>query len=351
MIALEHSASAACRILSSSIGRARMNPTYKLIVATIVLQLSIGGALSAQPTQHTGAAGKRQLVIIDTDVGDDVDDVFAIALALNSPELEILGFTTAWGDTQLRARLLSRLLRETGHSEIPVAVGAERHKQGEGRFTQQAWAKREPSKDYPGAVDFLLDQIRKHPGEITLIAIGPETNLATAIERDRSTFIKLKRIVMMAGSVRVGYDDRAPIITAPPVPEYNVVMDIVAAQKVFTSGVPLFVMPLDSTQLKLDERKRELIFTASTPVTDALTLLYQLWSSDTKQPTPTLFDAVAVAYAIDPQQCPVTPLRLEVDLDGFTREKPGQPNTNVCLESSSDDFFRFYLPRVTTDSR
>lgn len=288
----------------------------------------------------------RQKVIIDTDIGDDIDDVLALGLALNSPELEILGITSAWGDTKLRARMLDRLLAETGHTDIPVAVGIERNKEKQAAFSQAPWARRVPEKPHPDAVDFLLEQINKYPGQITLIGIAPETNLGAAIQRDPVTFRKLKRIVLMAGSVRVGYDERAPLLMNPPVPEYNVVMDIAAAQAVFTSRVPLYVMPLDSTQLKLDERKREMLAIRSSPLTDALTLLYLLWSHETKQMTPTMFDAVAVAYAIDPQQCPVTQLHIEVDGAGYTRERPGPPNAHVCLASDSDSFFRFYLPRI-----
>jgi inosine-uridine nucleoside N-ribohydrolase len=287
-----------------------------------------------------------QKVIIDTDIGDDVDDAYAVGLALNSPELNILGITSAWGDTKLRARLLDRLLRETGRSDITVAVGIERHHEEEGVFSQAPWARREPEKSRVDAVEFLLAQIQKYPGQITLIAIAPETNLEAAIKRDPETFKKLKRIVVMGGSLRLGYDDRAPLLINPPVAEYNVRMDIPAAQAVFASGVPLYVMPLDSTQIKLDQRLLEMIAVHSTPLTDALTLLTQLWSHVTKQATPTLFDAVAVAYAIDPHQCPTVPLHIEVDANGFTREKSDRPNANVCLASDTDSFFRFYLPRI-----
>jgi inosine-uridine nucleoside N-ribohydrolase len=313
--------------------------------------LFLGFSASAQTLKPTPAlaAMPRQKVIIDTDIGDDIDDVLAVGLALNSPEVEILGITSAWGDTKLRSRLLDRLLRETGRTDIPVATGIERHKEKEGAFSQAPWARREPEKPHPDAVTFLLEQINKYPGEITLIAVAPETNLAAAIQRDPATFHKLKRIVIMGGSVRVGYDDRAPVLNRPPQPEYNIAMDIPAAQAVFTAGVPLYVMPLDSTQLKLDETKRQMIATRSTPLTDAITLLYLLWSRETRNLTPTMFDAVAVAYAIDPQQCPATPLHIEVDADGFTREKPGQPNTYVCLKSDTDSFFRFYLPRILAE--
>jgi len=288
----------------------------------------------------------QQLVIIDTDIGDDVDDAFAVSLALSSPELKILGITSGWGDTALRARLLDRLLCETGRSDIPVAVGIEKHAPGQGTFSQRSWAEREPARPHPAAVDFLLEQIKQHPGEITLIGIAPLTNLGAAIERDPATFKKLKRIVIMGGSVRRGYDSPSYLPAKPPDAEYNIAMDPAAAKLVFNSGVPLYVMPLDATQLPLDEVKRQQIFTRSTNLTDALSLLYQQWSRSTNSQTPTLFDDVAVAYAIDPAECPVTPLHLDVDDKGFTREVAGTPNAFVCLQSHPDLFYDFYMPRV-----
>ncbi len=295
----------------------------------------------------SGAApSKPQLVIIDTDIGDDIDDVLAVGLALPSPEIKILGIISAWGDTELRARMIDRLLCETGRTDIPVAVGIEKHGPGQSGFWQKAWAERQPPKPHEGAVDFLLEQIKQHPGEITLIGIAPETNLGAALAKDPVTFKKLKRIVIMGGSVRRGYGDVGYAPDHGPNAEYNIAMDIPAAQAVFTSGVPLYVMPLDSTQLKLDEVKREMLFTRSTNLTDAFTLLYPEWAHGTQQITPTMFDAVAVAYAIDPSQCPTAPMRLEVDAKGFTREVPGEPNTFVCLRSDSDKFFEFYMPRL-----
>ncbi len=287
-----------------------------------------------------------ELIIIDTDVGDDIDDAFAVGLALSSPELKILGITSAWGDTRLRARMLDRLLCETGSSDIPVAVGVEAHSHGEANFSQARWAERYPEKPHPNAVDFLLEQIKQHPGEITLIAIAPQSNLGAALARDPETFKKLKRIVMMGGSIHRGYGDLGYAPDRGPNAEYNIAMDIPAAQAVFNSGVPLYVMPLDSTQLKLDETKRPLLFAQSTNLTDALALLYEQWSRATNQATPTMFDDVAVAYAIDPAQCPVTSMRIEVDAKGFTREKQGQSNAFVCLQSDSDRFFDFYMPRL-----
>jgi purine nucleosidase len=299
------------------------------------------GASSQQPD-----AGSPQWVIIDTDIGDDIDDAFAVGLALSSPELKILGITSAWGDTALRARMIDRLLCETGRTDIPVAVGIEKHGPGAGEFSQARWAERGPAKQHPDAVTFILDQIKQHPGEITLIAIGPETNLGAALARDPATFKQLKRIVIMGGSVRRGYGDVGYWPDHGPNAEYNIAMDIPAAQAVFNAGVPLYVMPLDSTQLKFDEVKRQVLFTASTNLTDAIALLYEQWSKATGQQTPTMFDAVAVAYAIDPEQCPATPMKLVVDDKGFTRETPGPANTFVCLRSDSDKYFEFYMPRL-----
>lgn len=292
--------------------------------------------------QNTLAAQPQQLVIIDTDIGDDIDDVFAVGLALSSPELHILGITSAWGDTELKARLLDRLLCETGRTDIQVAAGI----RGKGTLTQARWAERQPDKPHPDAVLFLLDQIKQHPGEITLIGLGPLTNVAAAINRDPDTFRKLRRVVIMGGSMRMGYNDLGFNPTHGPDAEYNIAMDPTAAQALFTSGVPLYVMPLDSTQLKLDDSKRQILFTLSTNLTDAMTLLYQQWSSGHNLVEPTLFDAVAVAYAINPELCPATPLRVVVDAKGFTRETHGEPNTAVCLKNDSDRFFQFFMPRI-----
>jgi purine nucleosidase len=294
--------------------------------------------------QHRG----QQLMIIDTDIGDDIDDAFAIGLALQSPEVKILGITTAWGNTGLRARLVERFLRETGRTDIPVAVGIEKYPaKGTLGFSQAKYAEREPEAKLPGAVDFLLGEIRKHPGEITLVAIGPETNLGAAIERDAETFRKLKRVVLMGGSVYRGYDGFAyPTVAPHPQAEWNILCDAEAAQKVFTSGVPLYVMPLDSTQIKLQELERARLFSRGTPLTDALTVLYHQWAYGTHQETPTMFDAVAMGYAIRPELCPTKPMRLRVDEEGNTKVEAGKANVQVCLVSDSDAFLEFYMGRL-----
>jgi inosine-uridine nucleoside N-ribohydrolase len=311
--------------------------TLALIASSACMNCGPAKAQNAAPTRP--AAIK---VIIDTDIGDDIDDAFAVALALRSPELQILGVTTTFGDTETRARILDRLLGEVGRQDIPVAAGnptprteapsQKRYAEG-GHFAKLA---------HPSAVDFLLERIRQNPNEITLIAIGPLMNVGAAIDKDKGSFQKLKRVVLMGGSIQRGYGDLGYSPQHGPSAEWNIVNDIPSARKLFSSGVPLFVMPLDSTQLKLDEVKREFLFSRGTALTDALTLLYHEWG----QQTPTLFDPMTVAFVVNPKLCPVEQMRIRVDDKGFTRPEAGEPNAQACLDSSPEQFFRWFLPRV-----
>jgi purine nucleosidase len=289
-----------------------------------------------------GAKSSAEKVIIDTDIGDDIDDAFALALAARSPELQILGVTTTFGDTEARARIVDRFLAEVGRTEIPVLAGkatATNNPMTQRRYGESGHFAR---ASHGNAVEFLLDEIRWYPGEITLVTIGPLVNVGAAIDRDVATFRKLKRVVMMGGSIRCGYGDLGYTPPVPPMPEWNIVSDVAAAQKLFAAGVPLFVMPLDSTQLKLDEVKRAFLFSQGTAITDALTVLYHLWG----QQTPTLFDPMTIAFLLRPELCPVQAMHIRVDEKGFTREEPGAANAQVCLESNAEEFFRFYLRRV-----
>lgn len=335
------------------------------ILSGIVLAGAARAGQSAVPA--TPQAAPPEKVIIDTDIGDDIDDAFAVALALRSPELQILGITTTFGDTETRAKLLDRLLGEAGRADIPVAVGE--RTPAKTAFTQLRYAEsgRYAKPSHPDAVAFLFEQIRQHPGEITLICIGPLVNVGAAIDKDPKTFRKLKRIVMMGGSINRGYGDIGYGPPHGPTPEWNVINDIPSAQKLFGAGVPLFVMPLDSTQLKLNAANRNFLFRQGTPITDALTLLYHEWG----QETPTLFDPMTIAFLVKPDLCPVQPMLIHVDEQGYTRVvatpkspnalgPPGgataqnsantgyAPNAQVCLESNADAFFQFLLPRLAT---
>src|SRR5450432_897055 len=281
-------------------------------------------------------------IIIDTDIGDDVDDAFAVALALRSPEVEIVGITTSFGDTETRAKLVDRMLVDAGRTDIPVAAGVATHTNNS--FTQRRYAEggHFARSSHPDAGSFILEQIRKNPGQITLVAIGPLVNVGGLIDKDAETFRKLKRVVLMGGSIDRGYADPYGPPT-PAQPEWNIKNDVASAQKLFATGVPIYMMPLDSTQLKLDEVKREFLFRQGTPITDTLTLLYHEWG----QETPTLFDPMTIAFVVDEKLCPVEAMRIRVDDKGMTVREAGAANAFVCLKSDPEMFFRFYLGRMT----
>lgn len=294
------------------------------------------------------AAQAREKIILDTDIGDDIDDAFALALALSSPELELLGVSASFGDTPARARMLDRMLGEAGRGDIAVAQGAPAPV-NLGAFTQRRYAEgghfARPS--HPAAVDFILSQIRKYPGEITLVAIGPLPNVGALIDRDPAAFAKLKRVVIMGGNIAPLTD---PYGTAPPIaphPEWNIKNDIASAQKLFAAGVPVVMLPLDSTaNLKMHEVARAALFARGTALSDALAVTYQQWAYHTGKPTPILYDPMTLAVLLQPALCPLTPMHISVDDKGLTLQTPGAINAQVCLHSDAEAFLQFYLHRL-----
>jgi purine nucleosidase len=320
----------------------RLSDSFALGALALISGLAIlVGSQSAKAQQ----AAEPQLVILDTDIGDDIDDAFALALALQSPELRILGVTTTYGDTELRARLVDRYLAAVGRSDIPVAAGVPTPHSNV--FTQAAYAMREPEHNHPDGVAFLLDQIRSHPGQITLIGIGPLTNVQAAIERDPATFRKLKRVVIMGGSIYRGYDTKDGISKRPDA-EWNIKCDPAGAKALLAVGVPVFMMPLDSTQIHLEAADQMALYAHGSPLTDQLTLLYHQWTANSEGHwnTPTLFDPVAVTYTFRPDLCPAKPMRIEVDDKGFTRPSEGTPNASVCLQSNETGFLELLRERL-----
>ena len=343
----------------------------RLVLAFGAVALGFGLA-PASPAQSvpkpSPTSARPQYVILDTDIGDDIDDAFALGLALQSPEIRLLGITTAYGDTELRAKLVNRYLEDACHHQLPIIPGKPTTQTN--LFTQAAYAKgqvhgcgdiapgnlldrekeiarSETERKNDDAAGFLLKQIKEYPGEITLIAIGPLNNIEAAIKQDPMTFAKLKRVVMMGGSIYRGYDDAKG--QRPPDAEWNISRDPAGLRALLASGVPVFMMPLDSTQIHLETKEREEIFAHGSPVTDQLTLLYHQWKAGTDGhwEAPTLFDPVAVTYAIRPDLCPMTPMWLEVDDKGFTRPVEGAPNAQVCLKSDEKGFLDLLVGRLT----
>lgn len=277
-------------------------------------------------------------VLLDTDIGTDIDDAFALALILCSRELKLLGVTTVSGDTRARARLAGKMLWVAGRRDIPVAAGAP------GKplpIDQTRWAANftSPQLLRRTAVELLDSSLSRHPGKITLVAIGPLTNIASLLRYTRGVARSIRRIVMMGGSILRGYDHHQR-----PDPEYNIRMDWEAARDVFAAGIPITMAPLDVTaMLQLDAAGRRRVFTHGTPLTGALANLYKLWD----HPVPTLYDPMAVALLLKPVLCITRPLAIQVDSDGYTRvEKGRRPNAMVALQTHPKSFFDFYLARV-----
>jgi len=117
------------------------------------------------------------------------------------------------------------------------------------------------------------------------------------------------------------------------------------------SGVPVFMMPLDSTQVPLDSAMRDSMFAHGSPLTDQLTLLYHEWIGNTPNhsPTPTLFDPVAVTFTFRPDICPAKPMHIEINDKGLTTSGPGVPNAQVCLESDEKSFLALLAKRLSED--
>lgn len=316
------------------------------LLSALSAVLLLAGVLTEGRSTHAQAPEKSpQLVWIDTDIGDDIDDAFALGLILRSPELKVLGISTTFGDTELRARITDRFLAAQNEKRIRVYAGPP--SVTDNPMTQAAYGKQFPDHKHSDGVTAMLAAIKAHPGQVTLIALGPLFTVGATIDGDPATFRKLKRVVMMGGSIERGYDGKQGE-RRPADAEWNINRDPKDAQKLLAAGVPLYLAPLDSTQIHLDPEAREKLFAVGNPLTDQLTLLYHQWKglSWDHSPTPTLFDPVAAAYTFRPDLCPMTPMRLEVDDKGFTKKIDGAPNANVCLKSDETAFLSMLLDRL-----
>ena len=315
----------------------------RLLGATLLALAAYGAAGAAPP-------GRPLPVIIDTDVGDDIDDAFALVLALSDPRLEVLGITTAWGDTRTRTLLVRRLLAALGRADVVVAQGPATPSPV--RFTQRRWAvgaaDTSPAAD---AVEFLRTQAARRPGDITLLALAPLSNLAALEAREPGALKRFRQVVLMGGSVYAGYATGGAIPAPEPSAEYNVASAPQALAVLLASGVPVRMFPLDSTQLKFDEVRRDRLFAYGSPAADALALLYHQWRllNGWGQLTPTLFDVVPVAWLLEPALCRLRPLRIAVDERGYTRPTDGAANVEVCLSSDENATLRLIIETLAPE--
>ena len=297
-------------------------------------------SLSGQPA--------RTRILLDTDIGTDIDDAWALGYVLKSPTLELAGVTISDGDTAARARLACKLLYRLGRTDVPVAAGRPTPAVPANRIDFQfAWA--EDFRDYKPivtpAVEFLAETIRKNPHQITLVAVGPLHNIGDLVRLHPDVIPLVKRVVLMSGSI--GANAFSPAAVA----EWNVKLAIPEAQAVYSAAWPLTIVPLDSTTyVRLEDAERDGLRKANTPLTVALETLLRLWT-DRPASRMTLHDQLALAETQEPgrffARCETMPVR--VDRDGYTRiDKAAGRSITVCLEPKRNDFMAHFLAQLSS---
>ena len=304
----------------------------RIRTAILVFLLSFGIA---------GAAGKQK-VILDCDLGDDIDDAFAVGLILASPEFEVLGLVMDFLDTGKRAEVACRMLYETGREDIPVVVG---RKTGEGKAPQLKWASGfEKLKPVGGeAAGFIIRNLRENPGEVILFTVGPVPNMKDIMKKDPGALKLAKRVVSMFGSFYMGYG-RSPIPSA----EWNVKADADAAQSFLSSGANHLFAGLDvTTFVNLDRGSRDRLAQRNSPLTDSLMALYTLWANQRDpEPDPILYDAVAVGMVLWPELFTSRKAFVKVTDEGYTViDESREPNCEIGMSIDKEEFIRRIMER------
>ncbi len=201
-------------------------------------------AVSHEPVEAQSPApvGHVHRLILDTDLGTDVDDAYALAVLADAADVELRGVTTVYGDPRLRARLASRLLRLLGTSTRVIPGSSDTLSGAEPWMTGEEGAGYDDLDDEQyeqegDALSFLIEETRRFPGEIEIVAIGPLTNLARAIAADPEIVSRVRRVWIMGGR----FDQATEV-------EHNFRSDAVAAHEVFASGIPITVAGVEMTR-------------------------------------------------------------------------------------------------------
>jgi len=325
---------------------------------------------------HAQATPKR--VIIDTDPG--TDDAMAIILALNSPELKVEALTVVPGNVDGRQGLENalKIVSLAGRCDITVAGGAQ-HPLNQKLITAQFWHGKNgladvelpPSKckaDPRFGPDLIIETIHKYPHEVTLIPVGPLTNIALAVSKDPSIAGLIKDIVIMGGSITGGNVDGAA--------EANIYNDPEAAQIVFNAGWMVTMVGSDVGERTLITRKYLAQLQSSQgPQSDFIAKIadfYLTRSEKSGYSGAAMYDPLAVGIALDPTLGTLKEMHVDVETRGeFTRgetvanrmgsnennvlhgdhyEIEGvielKPNARVCLASDADRFLQLFVNRV-----
>ena len=319
-----------------------------------------------------------QRVIIDTDPG--IDDAMAILLALNSPEVKVEALTVVPGNVEASQGLENalKLASLAGHCDLAIAGGAQ-HPLNQKLITAQFWHGKNglagvelpPSKckaDSRFGPDLIIEMVHKYPHQITLIPIGPLTNIALAVSKDPSLVWLVKDIVIMGGSISGGNVNGAA--------EANLYGDPEAASIVFNAGWIVTMIGSDVGERTLMTRKYLSQLQASRgPESDFIFKLgdfYLTRSEKSGYSGAAMYDPLAVATVIDPTLVTLKEMHVDVETKGeFTRgetvanrmgsnennvlhgdhyEIEGvvdlKPNAKVCLASDADRFLQLFISRI-----
>ncbi|MEZ4666431.1 MAG: nucleoside hydrolase [Anaerolineae bacterium] len=297
-------------------------------------------------------------IILDTDIGTDVDDCLALALLLCSPEISLEGVTCVYGDVELRARMVRKLLQLRDYTNVPVLMGVsqpllrlrsvywEDH-EGQGLLEPED---DEMVLDPRFAPDYIIQMVMENPGQIHLAAIGPLTNIAQAILKEPRIAHAVAGITIMGGVVR-GMS-RLEL----PVAEHNIVCDPEAAHIVFSSGAPITLVPLDlTTQVRVDKAGCDRIRSGGTLFHHAVAGQLDLYPRFQLQGWTNLHDPLAVAILVDPSLVQYEKVVVEVETSGrlsagatLARLPRSNETANVRLATSVDvaRFEAFFIERL-----
>jgi inosine-uridine nucleoside N-ribohydrolase len=289
-------------------------------------------------------------VILDTDLGYDIDDTWALALLLRCPELEPRLILSDSLNTTYSASLIAKLLQSAGRTDVPVGVGL---RQSDDLGKQLPWLGDYKLDSYPGTVhgegvDALISTIMDSSDQITLVCTGPLPNIAAALERE-PRIAQRARFVGMHGSIRFGLGG-----SPTPIREYNVSAFPRACQAVFKAPWDITITPLDTcglVTLKGDEYRQ--VRGSDDPLVRALIENYRVWAEGWGQPalfserSSTLFDTVAVYLAFSHDLLNLEQLPVRVSDDGFTViDESARPITCATSWRDLPAFERFLAARV-----
>jgi len=268
-------------------------------------------------------AHRKVPVILDTDIGTDIDDTWALALMLKSPEIDIKLVVTDTGDTAYRAKIVAKMLEIGGRTDVPVGIGIPLEN---APSTQAPWVEGYELASYPGTVHAdgvgaIVDTIMSSPDPVTLICIGPVPNIAAALAR-QPEIARRARFVGMHGSIRRGYDGSEKTSA-----EYNVARSPQACREVFVAPWDVTITPLDTCGLvKLEGARYHAVRDCDDLLIQAVIENYRIWAKnrewargfDPETSSSVLFDTVAIYLAFAEEFLVMEKLGVQVTGDGYT---------------------------------